>query len=286
MNDTQLYIINCIQQYYNKYNKLPVSGKNQPDLGFDPSNARRLFGSWNHAILAAGFTPRIKPTSISTNCFTCRDPIIVQHKLYHARPNHYCSLSCAAVMNNKLHKKRQKTNTVHDCPKRQSMKIKADGPFTFIRLVLCKTCNTTKYVPKSKSGWYSLICSDACFIENKRRNATRTKRVIYNNQKFDSSWEVIVAKYLDANNIAWTIPAPIIWYDSSNKSHKYYADFYLPQINLYLDPKNPYVIRITQNKLDILSSQIPLIYGHPNDIINHINLLFSQERQFGVEPNI
>lgn len=56
---------------------------------------------------------------------------------------------------------------------------------------------------------------------------------------FDSKWEVLVAKSLDENNVKWERPTEgLVWTDKGNK---YYPDFYLPEYNVYLDPKNDYL---------------------------------------------
>lgn len=57
---------------------------------------------------------------------------------------------------------------------------------------------------------------------------------------FDSNWEIQVAKSLDENNIKWERPKiGFIWNDNGNR---YYPDFYLPEYDVYLDPKNDYLI--------------------------------------------
>jgi hypothetical protein len=64
---------------------------------------------------------------------------------------------------------------------------------------------------------------------------------------FDSKWEVRVAESLDENNIAWERPAiGFIWSDAGKK---YYPDFYLPEYNVYLDPKNDYLIKTDSVKI-------------------------------------
>lgn len=64
----------------------------------------------------------------------------------------------------------------------------------------------------------------------------------YNGFKFQSSFEVKLAKELDKNNINWTKPEPLTYTDTNGKSHKYIPDFYLPSYNVYLDPKNDFLI--------------------------------------------
>ena len=64
----------------------------------------------------------------------------------------------------------------------------------------------------------------------------------YNGINLDSSYELIVAKSLDENNIAWIRPKPLKYVDAYNKEHNYIPDFYLPEYNVYLDPKNDFLI--------------------------------------------
>ncbi len=57
---------------------------------------------------------------------------------------------------------------------------------------------------------------------------------------FDSAWEVRVAVSLDENNIRWERPKiGFLW----NEKNKYYPDFYLPDFDVYLDPKNEYLVK-------------------------------------------
>lgn len=71
----------------------------------------------------------------------------------------------------------------------------------------------------------------------------------------DSSWELELAKRLDELNIEWIRPDPISWVDDEGITHNYFPDFYLPEQDLYLDPKNPQAIKVQQKKLDCLLTQ-------------------------------
>lgn len=82
----------------------------------------------------------------------------------------------------------------------------------------------------------------------------------------DSSWEEKLAKLLDDKNINWIRPEPIKWIDKEGKSHNYFPDFYLPDYDLYLDPKNPQACKVQKEKLDIL-----------NEIYNNIIILHSED---------
>ena len=71
----------------------------------------------------------------------------------------------------------------------------------------------------------------------------KRKRIVeYNGYKFDSSYEVAVAKSLDNNSVKWEKPSSFP-YIFNNKEHTYTPDFYLPDYNIYLDPKNDFLIK-------------------------------------------
>lgn len=65
----------------------------------------------------------------------------------------------------------------------------------------------------------------------------RSKRIEYNGKILLSSWEYIVAKFLDSNNIEWTNELTPFKYEWNNSTHLYFPDFYLPKYNLYIEVK-------------------------------------------------
>lgn len=73
--------------------------------------------------------------------------------------------------------------------------------------------------------------------------------VLYNGVKLDSSFEVIVAKSLDRNNIKWERPPRFEYYTEDGKLHNYTPDFYLPEFDVYLDPKNDFLLHNVNPKL-------------------------------------
>lgn len=74
--------------------------------------------------------------------------------------------------------------------------------------------------------------------------------------KLDSAWEEELAKRLDSINVSWIRPPAIKWIDLKGVSHNYFPDFYLPDYNVFLDPKNPYAIKAQIDKLKCLTAQI------------------------------
>lgn len=64
----------------------------------------------------------------------------------------------------------------------------------------------------------------------------------------DSGWEVKVVQSLEDNNIKWERGKGFEWIrPSDNTQHKYYPDFYLPDYDVYVEPKNPYKWSIDYN---------------------------------------
>lgn len=90
---------------------------------------------------------------------------------------------------------------------------------------------------------------------NKLGGHTSKKRVKYKNIVLHSSYEQKVAEQLDQNNIRWNRPNPLKWIDVNGIEHRYYPDFYLLDYNIYLDPKNDYLINKDQDKIKRVSEQ-------------------------------
>lgn len=68
--------------------------------------------------------------------------------------------------------------------------------------------------------------------------------------KLESTYEHQVAKSLDENSVKWEKPIKKFRYiDVLGKKHTYIPDFYLPEYDVYLDPKNDYLINRINPKL-------------------------------------
>lgn len=64
----------------------------------------------------------------------------------------------------------------------------------------------------------------------------RVKNIEYRGIKLKGSWEVIVAKWLDSNNVIWEHETKSFDYEWNGK-RKYYPDFYLPEYDVYIEVK-------------------------------------------------
>ena len=75
------------------------------------------------------------------------------------------------------------------------------------------------------------------------------------NVRLQSKYEIALAESLDSNNIAWTRPTFFRYIDKNNIERKYFPDFYLPEYDVYLDPKNDYLITKDQHKITSAASR-------------------------------
>ena len=74
--------------------------------------------------------------------------------------------------------------------------------------------------------------------------------------ELDSSWEELLAKRLDDLGVEWDRPGPMKWIDSTGKKRNYFPDFYLPEFDLYLDPKNPTAFKQQHEKVSWLKLNV------------------------------
>lgn len=82
-----------------------------------------------------------------------------------------------------------------------------------------------------------------------------SKTIEYNGIKLDSQYEFEVAKTLDEHLITWERPSYLIWKDDKGSEHRYYPDFYLPDYNVYLDPKNDFLINNNSKRFGITDTE-------------------------------
>jgi hypothetical protein len=66
----------------------------------------------------------------------------------------------------------------------------------------------------------------------------------------ESSYELILAQDLNRNNILWVRPKYMNYIDSNGNLRRYHPDFYLPDYDVYLDPKNDYLIKTDIDKIN------------------------------------
>lgn len=217
-------------------------------------------------------------------CHTCNAAIEYKKRKYK-----FCSKSCSAKFNNlqrgnhtietklnisKSLKNRKITtngtvysddalNNFHQAGqrKRNQYKLIYDlNPST------CNQCNATLPYKHRNRKTCSRICNIKASTSRKYQNGCR-KLFLYKGITLESSWELIIAKYLDLLNIRWIRPSPLQWIDEKNKLRLYYPDFYLSDYNLYLDPKNPYCMKLDAIKMEYFKDKMKLIFGPLKEVI-------------------
>ena len=112
---------------------------------------------------------------------------------------------------------------------------------------------TGSYIGRKHSEKTKILQREKALNSPHRRVMKKT--ILYKNVLMDSIWEIELAKRLDFLGVKWIRPMAIPWKDTNGDTHHYFADFYLPEYNLYLDPKNLFVIKLQNNKLICLSKQ-------------------------------
>lgn len=140
-------------------------------------------------------------------------------------------------------------------------KAHADGKYVNASKKMLETKRANKSTPTKESNpeWYASICK-AHQSATHQRVCKRTHEFTDKRGrkfKFDSSWEDALANRLDTLNLDWDRPGPIE-YELDGKVKRYFPDFYIPSLDVYLDPKNPYVRMQQARKLEIVSKMINL----------------------------
>jgi hypothetical protein len=85
-----------------------------------------------------------------------------------------------------------------------------------------------------------------------KENAGRSKKFRVNDSfgkevVLQSSYELRCSEILNNLKINWIRPKHLKWCDGLKK---YFADFYLPDYNIYLDPKNNYKAKLDKEKIE------------------------------------
>lgn len=138
-------------------------------------------------------------------------------------------------------------------------------------------------------------CSEDCYRLLVSKNSSSNpncggesnyKKFYYKNIFMDSSWEVEIAKFLDEKNIKWERSHKLVfkWTDDKKRKRRYHPDFYLPEFDIYLEPKNKFLLERDALKLKrvIEENGITLIYGLKDFILDEIKRI-SENKQFVVQ---
>lgn len=199
-----------------------------------------------------------KKTGQTINCKNCQLPVYRnKHELRKNDGSVFCSISCCATFNNKL---RDWNLEWPDDRRRCASNHAKANPSGFVDPAFINTRVYTKIIPN-----IPLICQD-CKIEFLVKPRERTRKFCsrkcsnkhnyhptttkytgqeYEGQWFDSGSEVKFVKLLNEHKIKWiknsTISFPFI--DTDNRNRRYFPDFYLPDLNWWVEIKGRYYVR-------------------------------------------
>jgi len=104
------------------------------------------------------------------------------------------------------------------------------------------------------------LLREKALVSNHRRILRSTRKYTQKDGTvvlLDSSWEEALAIRLDELNIKWIRPNSVKWIDNEGKVHNYFPDFYLIDHDLYLDPKNDQVYKISIEKISKVLDILP-----------------------------
>jgi len=221
---------------------------------------------------------------------------------YRKQHKKYCNSSCAAKHNNTLRKGKKRIfsakglENIKKANKEkkyffsnknlETIKLFEDNniPYkrkfrTNIKIINCKICDklfTTKNFEKStcSSECKTIASFSSRKYHNGKKHYTRYFNKWVNSEVIlESSWEVKTAEKLDELNIKWERPKCIKWRDSNNIDRVYFPDFYLNDFDIYLDPKNPYCMKLDAEKMKIISEKVNIEFGNIEKIIEFISNL-------------
>lgn len=106
-----------------------------------------------------------------------------------------------------------------------------------------------------------------------QKNSKYSKNIDYNGCILESSYELRLAQILDELNIHWEkVRQGYVWNDAG-KTRRYIPDFYLKEYDLFLDPKNDYLIEKDKIKIESaikLNSIKVLVLSNKQIEINYI----------------
>jgi hypothetical protein len=191
------------------------------------------------------------PTYCSTKCFGLgkTNPLVEKTcprcgKL-HTKEGTFCSRACG---NSRFQSEETREKKRAAALKNPSGAILNRKPSVRKPERSCLTCHQPVGVAHGTSS--RQYCSENCRIVagnrgGYRENSTRCKRSEYKGFKMHSGSELEFAILLDEHNIRWsknsTVSFPFL--DSTGKSRKYYPDFYLPDLDHWIEIKGRRYLR-------------------------------------------
>lgn len=106
--------------------------------------------------------------------------------------------------------------------------------------------------------------------KNKLGGVTQSRWIKYKGKTLGSSYELKMAQDLERNKIKWDTCGRIKYRSPDGKERTYTPDIYLPEYNVYLDPKNDFLINGTNPILGFSDSDKIKWVCEQNNIIVYI----------------
>jgi len=200
-----------------------------------------------------------------SHCIFCNK----ECKTFHSLTAH--EISCRDNPNKKISITENKRNTGGNAwnkglTKETDCRVAANGKTLSENIASGKTVMP----PPSKKSKEGLQRLRECAISRGLGGVRQSRKIEYNGVKLGSSYEVTLAISLDKNNIIWEIPKRIKYTDNLGKERTYTADFYLPKYDIYLDPKNDFLINNINPKLGFKDIDKIKWVQQQNDVQVHI----------------
>lgn len=168
-----------------------------------------------------------------------------------------------------------------------SLKCKYIGALSKQRNRVCKFCGNEYRVNKD-SKYYRVTCSSKCLSDLRSRDALlnvncgatahyrNSKRHIYKGHRLDSSWEFEIVKWFDEVGVRWRRDRRIYfrWKDVDGKMRRYTPDFYLSDLDVYVDTKNSYLMEVDKRKMQQVVDKhgITLFAGNVEQVKSKISI--------------
>ena len=164
---------------------------------------------------------------------------------FKSRKNTYCSRSCSVTETNKNKNRTHSIETKNKLSKIIKQKH-ASGCYDMtntrrkIKIKICPECK--KEFSRKNTKYCSMVCAKKNMGGYRTPSQLKTQQSFYQGHLMDSGAELYFAKLLDSNGIKW-IKNDYNWkkkypYKKVNeKWYFYYPDFYLPQLNLWIEIK-------------------------------------------------
>lgn len=194
----------------------------------------------------------------------------------HKKARRCCSLDCA-------HKYSQSKVD----PETHRLSLQRKKHFPKEKQFICVICHRAFIKTVLSDSKHFQVCSPICCNELLRQKAisnpncggeTGYRHYKYRDVWMDSAWEVNLAKWMDDNGIYWERSRKrhmFWWTDDDGQKRRYYPDFYLPDYDVYLDPKNKYRMKMDEYKLTKVVNEngIHLIWGEIENVKKEIDTL-------------